>query len=466
MSRQSLVQRWSSLLLLALLVGVVLHYAIPQVAYRIARHVEAGRRDGEYQSQLAEAQQQQESQIRALQRLAQEVGRSIVRVHAPGEDADEIGPARGFGVIVDTRALAVTSLSLIEGLRDVPLSLGGHPEPLRAQVKAIDELADLALLEFDPPPGDLISIRLLAKEPPQLGQDVLALSDAGDLRDALSLGMILRRGTQNRRVCVHDVDFIGTDVATDSNIGSPLMNFRGEILGICIAEHATNDPVRGHVLPAPVADTVIGDMLQYGRVRHGWIGAFLHADVLPGAGRAETRVAHVDYVVPGSPADRSGLRAGDDILLMTQHVPVVGVGDLQRMILATLPPETLRLSILRHSAYQVITVPVELQPLLPPLLPGEKEWGLRLACPQSPSPVDPDEILTGVLVQEVSRREPGEGIRPGDVIVGLNGAPTPNLESYCREAAAVVSSRIPVRLDVWRRGEGKAKTIELAGGSR
>ncbi|MCY2964277.1 MAG: trypsin-like peptidase domain-containing protein [Planctomycetota bacterium] len=463
MLRQTLSQRWSSLLGLALLVAVLLHFAIPQIAYRVARHIEEGRQDGLYQLQLREAQRQDENQLVELLRISQEIGNSIVRIYAPGEEG-EFGRPLGFGVIVDSRALAVTSLTLVEGMNEIPLRFADLKEPIIAHLVASDELADLALLEFPPPVEARIAIRQIAREMPKLGQPVLALGDVADRRDTLRFGIVLGRGTQNTRVCVHEIDLIGTNVATDSNIGSPLMNTHGEILGICIAERAAENGKRGYVLPARVANQAIGDFHKFGRARHGWIGAFVHADVVPGQGAVETRVAHIDYVVPGSPAEKAGLRAGDDVMLMTQHLPVVGIPDLQRLILSTFPPEVLRLSVLRGNSFEVVTVPVEMQPLLAPSLPGEREWDLTIFCPQEPPKIDPDEIQPGVWLQVVGRRLQELGVERGDAIVGINGVPTPNLECYCRQAALAVSSRQTVRLEVLTHGQTIPHTVELVAG--
>jgi hypothetical protein len=106
--------------------------------------------------------------------------------------------------------------------------------------------------------------------------------------------------------------------------------------------------------------------------------------------------------------------------------------------------------VLRRNAFEVLTVAVEDQPLLPPALPGEREWGLSLACPQEPVEMDPD-LPHGVAVREIHEGVLAGKLGPGDLIVNINGMPTPGLETYCVQAAAVLASRVPVHLQVGSR---------------
>ena len=319
----------------------------------------------------------------------------------------------------------------------------------------------LPIFEFVPPNPDWIRVRSIARHPPFPGQVVLALPDVDDPQTGLQLGQVLKRGSMGARSAMHELDLIGTNVATGGNVGGPLMTTEGEILGICIAEHASHDARQGHAVPALAADAMVGDLLRFGRVRRGWIGMFAHAAWRKHESQAQSLVAHVDYIVPGSPADRGGLKSGDDILLASQHVPARSLPELQRLILATLPPHTLELSVLRRNAFEVLTVEVEDQPILAPALPGEREWGLALECPQEPAEIDPD-LPHGVAVRNIHEGVLAGKLGPGDLIVNINGMPTPGLENYCVQAAAVLASRVPVQLQVWRQGDSTIRQIELA----
>lgn len=401
-----------------------------------------------------------------LQRLGQEIPASVVRIQAGDESAGEGESTIGFGVIVDPRAYVLTSWTLVRGRTVVPLRVYAPPThselgKVSARFVAGDEFSDLAILEFVPPNPDWIRVRGIARHPPFPGQVVLALSDVDDPQTGLQLGQVLKRGSMGARSAIHELDLIGTNVATGGNVGGPLLTTDGEILGICIAEHAAHDDRQGHAVPALAADAMVGDLMRFGRVRRGWIGMFAHAAWRKHESQAQSLVAHVDYVVPGSPADLGGLKCGDDILLASQHIPARSLPELQRMILATLPPQTLELSVLRRNAFEVLTVAVEDQPILPPALPGEREWGFSLACPQEPVEIDPD-LPHGVSVREIHEGVLSGKLGPGDLIVNINGMPTPGLESYCVQAAAVLASRVPVHLQVWRKGDSTYRQIELA----
>lgn len=451
--RQSSLQRWSTLLLgglLLLFVGG--RWGWPWVNSWLPRQavVSPGPAEGTADDPWL-----------TLQRLGQEIPSSVVRIQSPDDDETTIG----FGVIVDNHAYVLTSHTLVAGRTQVSLRLHTPPaqrDPgiVKAKFVAGDEFSDIAILEFVPPDPDLIRVRQIARRPPLLGQPVLSLPDVDDPQTGLQLGQVLRRGSAGARSALHELDLIGTNVATGGNVGSPLMTTEGEILGICIAEHSSHDSRQGHVVPALAADSMLGDLMRFGRVRRGWIGMFAHAAWRKHESQAQSLVAHVDYVVPGSPAERSGLKIGDDILLASQHVPARSVPELQRLILSTLPPQSLALSVLRRNAFEVLSVAVEDQPLLPPALPGEREWGVHLACPQEPHEPDPD-LPQGVQVRGVQPGPLAEKLKPGDLIVNLNGMPTPGLESYCVQAAAVLSSRVPVHLQVWRVATADFHDIEF-----
>lgn len=452
--RQSSLQRWSTLLLggvLVLFVGG--RWLWPWVVSRVSAPAEVSQGPGEAAV---------DDPWLTLQRLGQEIPSSVVRIQSDDDEDTTLG----FGVIVDSRAYVLTSYTLVRGRASVPLRLHTPPsyrDPgvVQAHFVAGDEFADIAVLEFVPPDPDLIRVRQIARRPPMLGQPVLSLPDVDDPQTGLQLGQVLRRGSAGARSALHELDLIGTNVATGGNIGSPLMTTEGEILGICIAEHASHDPRQGHVVPALAADSMLADLMRFGRVRRGWIGMFAHAAWRKHESQTQSLVAHVDYVVPGSPAERGGLKTGDDILLASQHVPARSVPELQRLILATLPPQSLALSVLRRNSFEVLSVGVEDQPLLPPALPGEREWGVHLSCPQEPLEPDPD-LPHGVQVRLVQSGPLAEKLKAGDLIVNINGMPTPGLEGYCVQAAAVLSSRVPVHLQVWRVATSEFHEIELA----
>ena len=453
--RQTPLQRWSSLLLAGALVLLVLivgsRWLFPSLRTYWAAPAPA-----------TPSMAPVDDPWLTLQRLGQEIPASVVRI----QSGEEGGATIGFGVIVDPRAYVLTSWTLVRGRSVIPLrvnSPSNHPELGRVSARFVagDEFSDIAILEFVPPNPDWIRVRGIARQPPFPGQVVLALPDVDDPQTGLQLGQVLKRGSMGARSAVHELDLIGTNVATGGNVGGPLLTTDGEILGICIAEHASHDPHQGHAVPALAADAMVGDLMRFGRVRRGWIGMFAHAAWRKHESQAQSLVAHVDYVVPGSPADRGGLKCGDDILLASQHVPARSLPELQRMILATLPPQKLELSVLRRNAFEVLTVVVEDQPILSPSLPGEREWGLSLACPQEPLEMDPD-LPQGVSVREIHDGVLSGKLGPGDLIVNINGMPTPGLENYCVQATAVLASRVPIQLQVWRKGDSNFRQIDLA----
>ncbi len=491
MSRQSAGQRWCSLVLLAVFVSLFLFYGLPAAAFRIGRAIEAGRFEAVARNDpVAEPvpapahESMQDERATFFARATRSVRPAVVRIEAtvalelpdrpndakPGQST---GTARGCGVVIDRHGYVVTSRRLIAGAMQVAIRLSRYPSAFPAKIAGSDAGADLAVLKFDPPAAGIPAVGWGDPAEPDHesvdpGDDVVAVGNAYQPGDFVWIGMVssCRHGVSaadcDLRDCIH------TTAVNPFNCGGPLVNRQGAVVGINTSLHYWGEVADGVAVPTAVARQVVDELLRNGIVSRGWLGLFIHkvapasrATLARGDLSDESPAVYVDYVVPGSPAEQGGIRAGD-VLLKYAGAPFGSAVDLRRQITKTSPRKTVAVTILREGIVDQARVVVGQLPQVAPALPGEREWGIALLSELSPEDaIRLEGDLPGVVVQSVAAQCKASGLAPGDVIVSVNGVATPNLEVYCREVGSLVRNppATPVTLEYSSNGVRKPSEI-------
>jgi serine protease Do len=223
----------------------------------------------------------------------------------------------GTGFVVSDTGEIITNNHVI-----APEELGGRvadeivvkvddKRSFRARVMARDPSTDLALLRVDG--AGLPAARLGDSDALEVGEWVVAIGEPYGLKSTVTAGIVSakgRRGEDVGRGLTNGYwDFIQTDAAINpGNSGGPLLNMRGEVVGINTAINAHAQGL-AFAVPINMAKRVIADLKRFGRVQRGWLGV---RAVDPKAIGAELETgALVTAVVPGSPAHHAGLRRGD-----------------------------------------------------------------------------------------------------------------------------------------------------------
>jgi serine protease Do len=211
----------------------------------------------------------------------------------------------GSGVILDPRGFVITNEHVVTGASRIRVQLADGRE-LSATLVGADQSFDLAVLRVDTGNKPLPAVRVGTARDLMIGETVIAIGNPFGLSHTVTTGVVsaLHRVVRAQKRTYED--FIQTDAPINpGNSGGPLLNINGELVGINTAVHS-GGPGIGFAIPIDRARTIVTDLLQFGRVRYGWLG------IRPAALRqrrpAGVVVAEVE---PGSPAEQAGIQAGD-----------------------------------------------------------------------------------------------------------------------------------------------------------
>ncbi len=235
-----------------------------------------------------------------------------------------------------------------------------------------DPDSDLAVLFVDHP--NLIPARFGDSEEVRVGDFVIAFGSPFGLSHSVSLGIVSALGRRDLELGSDGVryqDFLQTDAAINpGNSGGPLLNFRGEVIGIntAIASNSGGNDGIGFSIPGKMVRRVVGDLLQFGRVRRGFVGVTLDARYSPQKARAiglDTAFgARISQIAPNSPASQADLQKGD-VILSFNGTQIVNDSHLVTEVSQTAIGVAVPVTVFRNGVQQLTNVTVrEKQPNL------------------------------------------------------------------------------------------------------
>jgi serine protease Do len=290
-----------------------------------------------------------------------------VQVPDPGDQGRE---GAGSGFIVSKDGYILTNNHVVAGMDRVQVTLVDK-RTFTAKVIGRDSTTDVALIKID---GDNFpTVPLGDDATARVGQWVLALGNPLDLDFTVTAGIISAKGRSNLPLPGRNqysiTDFIQTDAAINpGNSGGPLVNIRGEVIGInsAIASGTGYYAGYGFAVPIGLAREVMNDLKNFGVVRRAIVGVSLQ-EVTPedaqAAGLKEIRGAKVVEYSDDSPAKKAGVEIGD-IIIGADSKPIDQVSTLQRIIRGHSIGETVKLDIQRFGQLKQINVKLgELAPV-------------------------------------------------------------------------------------------------------
>ncbi len=253
--------------------------------------------------------------------------------------------ALGSGVIVSREGHIITNNHVIEGMDEIAVELSDG-RVKKAQLIGADPTTDLAVLKIDA--SDVQPLPFGDSEGVEVGESVMAVGNPYGLEESVSQGIISAKGRSNETLR----DLFQTDAAINpGNSGGPLVNIRGELIGIneaIFSETGLGQGV-GFAISSATVRRTLDEILKTGRAVHGYLGVNLQALAPEAAqefGLPDNQGALVTAVMPDSPAARAQLRRGDFIRKFNGRA-ISDVQDLRRSVVSVPVDSTVSLELLR-----------------------------------------------------------------------------------------------------------------------
>jgi Do/DeqQ family serine protease len=352
----------------------------------------------------------------------------------------------GSGVIVDAeQGLLLTNAHVIERADEITVTLRDGRR-FDAEIIGADRETDVALLRI--PAENLTALQFGDSERLRVGDFVVAIGNPFGLGQTVTSGIVSALGRTGLGAEGFQ-DFIQTDASINpGNSGGPLVNLRGEVIGIntaILAPAGVNIGI-GFAIPINMARAVMEQLIEFGEVRRGRLGVVIQdltPDLAEALGIDAIDGVLIAQVMPGSPAEDAGLQAGDVVTHVNDR-PVRTSAELRNTIGLMRVGQTATVRFLRNgepmSAEAIIADPEEVAVAPEALHPSLAGATFGSA---------PDDA--GVQVQQIESGSPAAqaGLRPGDIIVSVNRQPVRNFQEFQNAVRAVEA---PLLLNV-RRGD-------------
>jgi serine protease Do len=248
----------------------------------------------------------------------------------PGQREEFRTPGLGSGVIIDKRGYVLTNFHVVKGADGVTVRLSSKQE-FRGRIVGSDAKTDIAVIKFEPD-GDVRVATLGDSDTLRVGEWAIAIGNPFGLDQTVTVGVVSAVGRADVGIATYE-NFIQTDASINpGNSGGPLVNLRGEVIGINTAIVATGQGI-GFAIPANMVKRVTAQLIDRGKVTRGWIGVSLQPmskELAQALGVPDAKGAVVARVHPGSPAESAGL-APNDVVTRFDGVGVDDYHHLQRL---------------------------------------------------------------------------------------------------------------------------------------
>jgi len=375
----------------------------------------------------------------------------------------------GSGVIVTNEGHIITNNHVVDQVDEIEVQLSDG-QTKKARVVGADEQVDLAVLKIDNP--GVKPLKLADSDTVQPGDFVLAIGNPFGFEETVTEGIISSKGRPNRS------DFFGELLQTDAainpgNSGGPLINLRGEVIGINTAIASTTGGSQGvgFAIPSNTVRTALESLLKQGRIIRGYLGIQTRG-LQPGESGTDTDGVTVADVLAGSPAAQAGVQPGD-LIRKFDGREVKNFTALRTLVAQTQLNKQVELEILRDGKPVKVKAQIKEQPIDNQTLGAVP----RQNQPQPQTPRQPNEQETvdsplasihvdeltsekarqldlppnarGVLVTDVDPDSGVAELQKGDVIEEINQQPVTSVSDYNKIAGSLDASQ-PQILSVCR----------------
>ncbi|MDI6889905.1 MAG: DegQ family serine endoprotease [Thermodesulfovibrionales bacterium] len=357
----------------------------------------------------------------------------------------------GSGVVVSPDGYIITNNHVVEKSDEIRVTLFDK-RTFRGRIVGADPKTDVAIVRIDA--TNLLTIPWGDSEKLQVGEFVLAIGNPYGLSHTVTMGIISAVGRANVGIVDYE-DFIQTDAAINpGNSGGPLVNIKGELIGVNTAIFSKTGGYQGigFAVPSNMARLVMNQLIQKGKVMRGWLGVTIQEltpELSQKFGLEKSKGVLISDVAKGSPAEKAGIMRGD-IILEFNGKEVKDVSSLRNMVAQSKAGAEVSMKILRsgkeHTVRLVIVeLPREVAEVVPNQIPDDSEVGALTGL----TVIDLTKEIArqlgftkdekGVVVVRVEPASPADeaGIKKGDIINEVDRKRVDNLEDFNRIASNI-----------------------------
>jgi len=354
----------------------------------------------------------------------------------------------GSGVIVTNEGHIITNNHVVDQVDEIEVQFSDG-QTKKARLVGADEKSDLAVLKVDDsqvkplPLGDSDSV--------QAGDFVLAIGNPFGFEETVTDGIISSKGRPNRVDGFGD--FLQTNAAINpGNSGGPLINLKGEVIGIntAIISRSGGSQGIGFAIPSNTVRTALENLLQHGRIIRGYLGIQTRYEQQPGQNAAPSEGVVVDDVVPGSPAADAKLQKNDVILKFDGHEvknfpelrTLVSQAELNKQVEIDIKRDGKPLKVttaIREQPQDYPTTRVNPRPNQPsgPAAPGGQldennplgSMEVQELTPEIARRLDIPNAVHGVVITKIDPSD-NSGLQTGDVIEEINQQPVRTVDEF------------------------------------
>lgn len=384
----------------------------------------------------------------------------------------------GSGFIISPDGYIVTNNHVVANADVIRVTLDEKTykgDPIKAVLVGADEETDLALLKIDVK-KELPCLNFGDSDALKVGEWVLAIGNPFGLDHSVTAGILSAKG---RRIHAGPFDnFLQTDASINpGNSGGPLINMKGEVIGINTAIIASGQGI-GFAIPSNMANDIISQIKTGKKVSRGWLGVGIQdvdEDTAKAIGMAEPKGAIINNVQTGQPADKAGIKDGDVIIAIDGNA-IEDASDLLRVIAQKRPESEVKVKVWRAGEQKEFKVKL-----------GDRQENLasdngfgsnrdkrqgkkaEVTLGLSVRPLTSEEVKqlgglnNGLMVVSIDADKPAEAadIRPGDVIIKANMKAIKSVGDLTQIVKEEGVKRGAVLLQLNRHGDLLFRTIKL-----
>jgi serine protease Do len=366
---------------------------------------------------------------------------------------DDDGPMRrgvGSGFILSADGYVMTNAHVVQGADEVIVTLTDKRE-LKAKIIGADERSDVAVVKVEA--SGLPVVKVGDSNKSRVGEWVMAIGSPFGLENTVTAGII----SAKQRDTGDLLPLIQTDVAINpGNSGGPLVNMRGEVIGINSQIYSQSGGYMGIAFAIPIDEAVrVADQLRAGgRVVRGYLGVLpddITKEIAEAIGLGKPQGAVIRSVVAGSPAEKAGIEGGDVVTKVDGKV-VDKAADLRRLVAAVKPGAKTTLTVFRRGSYKDIAVAIgederskrpgaAADSAAAPAASPSAALGLKVSELTDAQRKDA-KVKAGVKVDSASGAAAKAGLREGDLILSVDNVEVSTVKAFQAQIAKADKAKV------------------------